>query len=320
MTRRKRIILSRAAHLVKGKTFDQADLVGDSREWVTPMAFRLDEDLIGVPLARPWKRLLAILLDLFLGYILLGFGKKSIPALLAFVVLVLARRSARAQQKRLSRWGRWVIGVVCSLLILVLGTVLLNRFLGSRTNRNARSDAGKQALTEVLAALQEQEGNHARGEAAAQARELEDLRRENRLLKQACQQLREQETTGLGGMVQKTAADFGLTLGWFGLYSILSMTVWNGWTPGKRLLGIRVVRLSGKPFALWPAFERFGGYAAGLLTGLLGFFQMFWDPNRQAVQDKIGGTVVVDVRRRRKTNVALIRAMLEANRQRSGAG
>ena len=40
------------------------------------------------------------------------------------------------------------------------------------------------------------------------------------------------------------------------------------------------------------AFERAGGYAAGLATGLLGFAQVFWDANRQAIHDRIVGTVV----------------------------
>jgi hypothetical protein len=44
---------------------------------------------------------------------------------------------------------------------------------------------------------------------------------------------------------------------------------------------------------LWSAFERFGGYAAGLLTGLLGFAQVYWDRNRQAIHDKITETVVI---------------------------
>jgi uncharacterized RDD family membrane protein YckC len=69
--------------------------------------------------------------------------------------------------------------------------------------------------------------------------------------------------------------------------------VWRGQTPGKRLLGIRVVRLNGKPITWWASFERFGGYAAGLATGLLGFLQIFWDRNRQAIHDKIMETVVV---------------------------
>ena len=89
------------------------------------------------------------------------------------------------------------------------------------------------------------------------------------------------------------AADFGLVIGWIGVYLTLTMAVWNGYTPGKRLFGIRVVRLDGRRVGLWTAFERFGGYAAGLVTGLIGFAQILWDPNRQGVEDKVAGTAVV---------------------------
>jgi hypothetical protein len=44
---------------------------------------------------------------------------------------------------------------------------------------------------------------------------------------------------------------------------------------------------------LWASFERAGGYAAGLFTGLMGYAQVYWDRNRQAIQDKISETVVV---------------------------
>ena len=93
--------------------------------------------------------------------------------------------------------------------------------------------------------------------------------------------------------VRSFAADFGLTLGWIGVYFTLVTAFWGGYTPGKRALGIRAVRLDGRPVTLWNAFERFGGYAAGLVTGLIGFAQILWDPNRQGVQDKIAGTVVI---------------------------
>ena len=89
------------------------------------------------------------------------------------------------------------------------------------------------------------------------------------------------------------AADFGLVIGWIGVYLTLTLAVWNGYTPGKRLFGIRVVRLDGKRVGLLTAFDRFGGYAAGLVTGLIGFAQILWDPNRQGVEDKVAGTAVV---------------------------
>jgi uncharacterized RDD family membrane protein YckC len=87
--------------------------------------------------------------------------------------------------------------------------------------------------------------------------------------------------------------DLGLGLGWMGLYFTATVALWQGRTPGKRLLHIRVVRLNGKPIGWWAAFERFGGYAAGVATGLLGFAQIFWDKNRQAIHDKIAETAVV---------------------------
>ncbi len=93
--------------------------------------------------------------------------------------------------------------------------------------------------------------------------------------------------------VRALAADFGLTFGWIGVYFTLILAWWNGYTPGKRLLGVRVYRLDGRSLTLWMAFERFGGYAAGAVTGLLGFAQVYWDPNRQGVHDKIASTVVI---------------------------
>lgn len=63
---------------------------------------------------------------------------------------------------------------------------------------------------------------------------------------------------------------------------------------------IQVIRLNAKPINLWFSFERFGGYAAGLTTGLIGFFQIYWDKNRQAIHDKIAGTVVIDLAKTKK--------------------
>jgi hypothetical protein len=54
-----------------------------------------------------------------------------------------------------------------------------------------------------------------------------------------------------------------------------------------------VVRLDREPLTWRTAFERVGGYAAGLATGLLGFAQGMWDSNRQAIHDRIAGTVVI---------------------------
>ena len=93
---------------------------------------------------------------------------------------------------------------------------------------------------------------------------------------------------------------FGFGLATF--YMTVVLSAWNGQTVGKRLMGLRVVRLDGEPITWWTAFERVGGYAAGPATGLLGFAQVYWDANRQAIHDRIVGTVVVDDRRERVMN------------------
>ncbi len=83
------------------------------------------------------------------------------------------------------------------------------------------------------------------------------------------------------------------SFGWWTLYFAILMPWVKGQTPGKRAMGVRVVRLDGHPVTWWHAFERAGGYAAGLATGTLGFAQIYWDANRQAIHDKVAGTVVI---------------------------
>jgi hypothetical protein len=89
--------------------------------------------------------------------------------------------------------------------------------------------------------------------------------------------------------------DLGLGFGWAAVYFTAFLAMMHGQTPGKRLLGLRVIRLDGKPIGWWIAFERFGGYAASFSVGLLGFFQILWDRNRQGLHDKACETVVVRV-------------------------
>ncbi|MBT0586164.1 RDD family protein [Alteromonas sp. SM 2104] len=97
------------------------------------------------------------------------------------------------------------------------------------------------------------------------------------------------------------ATDLGLGFGWAALY-FSTLTAWfNGATVGKRLVGICVVRLDGKTPSLWESFGRYGGYGAGLATGLLGFLQIYWDANRQAIQDKISETLVLRLQSERSS-------------------
>ena len=87
--------------------------------------------------------------------------------------------------------------------------------------------------------------------------------------------------------------DLGLGFGWAAFYFTVFTALWQGQTPGKKALGIKVLQLDGTPLSLWDSFGRYGGYGAGIATGLLGFIQIFWDANRQAIHDQISSTVVV---------------------------
>lgn len=102
-----------------------------------------------------------------------------------------------------------------------------------------------------------------------------------------------EEGGGIFAWLRGLVDELGFGFGWASLYMTVVLSWWKGQTVGKKLMGIRVVRLDGEPINWWTAFERAGGYAAGFATGLLGFAQVWWDANRQAIHDRIVGTVVV---------------------------
>lgn len=106
-----------------------------------------------------------------------------------------------------------------------------------------------------------------------------------------------QSSDGIINWVESVVEDLGLGFGWAAFYFSI-FTAWlKGQTPGKKLMGIKVIKLDNNPLNLWESFGRYGGYGAGFATGLLGFLQVYWDPNRQAIQDKISETLVIDIRR-----------------------
>lgn len=73
--------------------------------------------------------------------------------------------------------------------------------------------------------------------------------------------------------------------------------VWSyshgGSTPGKRLLGIRVVSMDGSPLNWRKGIGRTLGYIPSTVFLYLGFLWAVWDKDKQAWQDKIAGTIVV---------------------------
>ncbi|MCI2965219.1 RDD family protein [Shewanella sp. N2AIL] len=105
----------------------------------------------------------------------------------------------------------------------------------------------------------------------------------------------ESTTNSVIAWVKGFMSDMGLGFGWAAFYFTVFTARFDGQTLGKKMLGIRVIQLDGAKISLWAAFGRYGGYAAGFTTGLLGFMQIFWDANRQGIQDKISSTVVIDL-------------------------
>jgi hypothetical protein len=128
-------------------------------------------------------------------------------------------------------------------------------------------------------------------------RRIRSLRDENeqleREIEEARARLEAEEERGIRRTITNLLDEFGLGLGWSGLYFTFLTGFLRGRTPGKRLLNVRVVRLDGKPLGYWASFERFGGYAASLFTGFEGFLRILWDANRQGLEDKLAETVVV---------------------------
>lgn len=67
----------------------------------------------------------------------------------------------------------------------------------------------------------------------------------------------------------------------------------TGQTPGKKLLGLKVVRTDGKPMTLGIAFLRWVGYIISKLPFFLGFIWVAFDGRKQGWHDKIAGTYVI---------------------------
>jgi hypothetical protein len=339
-----------------GRGRDDPDF--DPRDVVTPHAFEVDEALLNTPLAAPWQRLVALLVDLALAGIVANVAGGLVGLLVAYVFYRVATRPEL--EVRWKRWGRGVLVALGAIILFGISVALvedaqewgpsgpsLTAFVPGvqpdtaevaappdddppadslrlealrdvdslddiealqagqdaprpETERPAQGTALLRRYAEALTARDSAalDTLAAPAQSLVAGRRLETLDDRNDELEEEVARLRTQvQSPSLWRMARATANDLGITVGWIGLYFTLFLAWWGGRTPGKYLLGIRVVRLSGEPIGLWYAFERFGGYAAGLATGLFGFVQLYWDPNRQAIHDRVARTVVIRTRR-----------------------
>ncbi len=69
----------------------------------------------------------------------------------------------------------------------------------------------------------------------------------------------------------------------------------GGMTLGKRIMGIKVIRVDGSPMSFGRAFIRAVGYLISALFLYVGFLIMLLDSNSQTFHDKISGAYVVEI-------------------------
>lgn len=257
----------------------------ETKQILTPFAFEIDKSLFGLPLSVPWKRGVALLID----FILVAILAETPGELLAFVAALTffkigsKKRAEKMGKKRgLGKLLFRILGVFM-LFVMLISTV--PEMIDSVINQNEQSKTDK-----TSSAL------------AVPKNEIDietPLTKEMNATKLSTVNEHSNDTMIYRGVewAKGIINDLGLSFGWAALYFSVFTAMWNGQTPGKKLLKIRVIQLDGTPLSVWDSFGRYGGYGAGLATGLLGFLQIYWDPNRQAIHDKISSTIVIDLKK-----------------------
>ena len=93
---------------------------------------------------------------------------------------------------------------------------------------------------------------------------------------------------------------FGIGVGFIVgvIYNSYFWTQNNGQTPGKSLMGIRVVKTNGQPIGVLDAVIRYIGYYINTFLLFLGWLWAVFDSRNQGFHDKLAGTVVVNAQAR----------------------
>ena len=303
----------------------------ETREVITPYAFKVDNALLGLPLASPTRRALAMIIDVALIFL----AAKISATIIAFVAaMAFYKGTAQQYLPKMSNVWRRILKIVAASILFVSALAVLS--IGIDYLEDADPDQGltvqglkiqddielnsteKKQVNAYLVqtadesceqSCQQNALDNLIGQVPKLA-EMDDL--QNPQLAKAFLQLLvlgENNELKLAQLIEDKPAqttkhsilqwgkgiikDLGLGFGWAAVYFTLFSLLWRGQTPGKKLCNTRVVALSGESLGLLDCFGRYGGYGAGFATGLLGFLQVYWDPNRQAIQDKISATVVI---------------------------
>jgi uncharacterized RDD family membrane protein YckC len=100
-------------------------------------------------------------------------------------------------------------------------------------------------------------------------------------------------------MLAVTSANVVVTIGYLTtaaaiVFNLVYSCARNGKSFGKTFIGLRVVRLDGKPMDYKTALTRhLIGYPVSLICFGLGFLWMFWDGKQQGWHDKLAQTIVI---------------------------
>lgn len=276
------------------------------RRWVTPEALNVAPQWLGHALASPRRRLAAIGIDLLLIALLSALANVWLVAALALA----AHGITRARRSNTATPRGWLLPVVV-VVLLALGAVdawrervVVPRPSAAADEADSADPSAGAPDTTASGAAAAAPADRARAAAQAEAQAAAAVARRVQALQDEVERLR----AAPPDWRHKTAAwleDFGLGYGGALLYFTLVPLLWPGQTVGKKLLGLRVVELTGRPMTALLALKRFGGYMAGLATGGIGLAQMLWDHNAQALQDKAAQTLVIDLRQpARDTSIA----------------
>ena len=286
----------------------------NSSGWVRPEVFNVTPDLLGMPLARPSKRALAIGLDAVVIALLSSFGSLGLLAGIAIAGLQFWKIRAQSWKKKI-----WIILVLLLLASISLEKAVsfyaqLNTPATEALNKNEVEKTGN--VVEVGSNLAASSANNASSVSksnnasnSSNASEIAAINRETANIEKIAKLERQLELARLPKPLQWRAelmsweSSIGAKFGWAFLYFTFLPYWWKGQTIGKKVFGLRVVELTGKPLTIMNCLGRYGGYAAGMATGMIGFIQVLWDVNRQAIQDKIAHTVVADLRQPRRIDL-----------------
>ena len=344
----------------------------ETRQIVTPYAFFVADDLLGTPLAGPFRRGSGLLIDLFFITLLTQVSSLILAAVAAWTFF---RAGNRLKTKKRFNGARIFLRLLVALLLFVVAMGIVDEITDHKTSGYKTTDASVNtdnkldrielvALTaKYLLETKAMKKQVAKAECEPAYYCLQSLGEEltrdvvdigldidtiddvlEVFLVSASDNLSEEQQIELKSYLQQfvetkqasknspekiytnqslskpvenhsendrshtqsksfiswiesLVEELGLGFGWAAFYFSVFTAWWKGQTPGKKMMGMKVIKLDNTPLNLWESFGRYGGYAAGFATGLTGFLQVFWDPNRQAIQDKISETLVIDLRK-----------------------